>query len=72
MFKILAVICFVDIGELQQDLCFRSEVPLQFDTVQHCANNMNNLADYLTLDLEERNVSIVFRCTEQNRINYDS
>ena len=62
MFKILAVICFMQVGELKQELCFHSEVPLKFKTIEECSVAMNNLADYMDTDLVARSSSIAFFC----------
>ena len=62
MFKIFAMICMLNVGELDQTLCFKSEVPLNFNDNLECNLAKNNLADYLDADLKERKLTVVFRC----------
>ena len=62
MFKIFAMICMLNVGELDQTLCFKSEVPLNFNDNLECNLAKNNLADYLDADLKERKLTGVFRC----------
>tara|TARA_E500000318_G_C3536834_1_gene202951 strand:+ start:528 stop:740 length:213 start_codon:yes stop_codon:yes gene_type:complete len=69
MFTIKAMICFVGMGILEQTLCFQSEVPLSFDDVPTCVVEMNKLADYMSPDLEDRNVAIMLNCVNNNNIN---
>ena len=69
MFTIKAMICFVGMGILEQTLCFQSQVPLTYKDSPTCVVEMNRLADYMTTDLEDRNVAIVFKCVKNNNIN---
>ena len=62
MFKIFAMICMLNVGELDQTLCFKSEVPLNFNNNVECNLAKNNLADYLDRDLKERRLTVIFRC----------
>tara|TARA_E500000318_G_C3517178_1_gene194858 strand:- start:469 stop:678 length:210 start_codon:yes stop_codon:yes gene_type:complete len=62
MFKIFAMICMLNVGELDQTLCFKSEVPLNFNNNVECNLTKNNLADYLDSDLKERRLTVIFRC----------
>ena len=62
MFKIFAMICMLNVGELDQTLCFKGEVPLHFKDNLECNLAKNNLADYLDADLKERKLTVVFRC----------
>jgi hypothetical protein len=62
MFKIFAMICMLNVGELDQTLCFKSEVPLNFNNNVECNLAKNNLADYLDSDLKERRLTVIFRC----------
>ena len=64
MFKIFAVICFMGAGSLEQDLCFKSEVPLQFNSNKECQVSLDGLVNYLDEDLKERNVSLILTCGE--------
>ena len=64
MFKLLAVICFMQVGELKQDLCFQSSVPLEFKNKVECTTVMNNLANYMDKDLVKRQASIVLYCKQ--------
>lgn len=69
MFTIKAIICFVGMGILEQTLCFQSQVPLSFDNAPQCVVEMNKLADYMSPDLEDRNVAIMLNCVNNNNIN---
>ena len=64
MYIISAVICFIAIGIQETDLCFKSQVPVVYQTKEECVLNMNKVADYMTADLTERNSAIYFRCIE--------
>jgi len=65
MFKIFAMICMLNVGELNQTLCFKSEVPLSFKDNVECNLTKNNLANYLDADLKERKLTVIFRCSNQ-------
>ena len=43
MFKIFAMICMLNVGALDQTLCFKSEVPLQFNDNLECNISKNQL-----------------------------
>ena len=62
MFKIYAMICMLNVGALDQTLCFKSEVPLQFNDNLQCNISKNQLADYLDADLRERKLTVIFKC----------
>ena len=62
MFKIFAAICFVNIGAMDQTLCFKSQVPVQFKDFSECNLAVDRIGNYMHEDLQERKVSIVFRC----------
>ena len=62
MFKILNIVILLIHQSLKQDLCFHSEVPLKFKTIEECSVAMNNLADYMDTDLVARSSSIAFFC----------
>jgi len=62
MFKIFAMICMLNVGALDQTLCFKSEVPLQFNDNLECNISKNQLADYLDADLKERKLTVIFKC----------
>ena len=62
MFKIFAMICMLNIGDTNQTLCFKSEVPLNFNDNLECNLAKNNLADYLDADLKERKLTVIFKC----------
>ena len=63
MFKIFAVICFLNIGALDQTLCFKSNVPISFKDFNECNYALDNIADYMDYDLKERKTTIVFKCS---------
>lgn len=62
MFKIYAMICMLNVGALDQTLCFKSEVPLQFNDNLQCNMSKNQIADYLDADLKERKLTVIFKC----------
>lgn len=62
MFKIYAMICMLNVGALDQTLCFKSEVPLRFNDNLQCNMSKNQLADYLDADLKERKLTVIFKC----------
>jgi len=63
-FKIFAVLCLMNIGEASQNLCFKSQVPLDFKNKIDCQVAMNNLADYLNNDLIERQTTLAMICQQ--------
>ena len=62
MFKIFAMICMLNVGDLDQTLCFKSEVPLNFNDNIECNLAKNSLANYLDADLKERKLTVIFQC----------
>lgn len=69
MFKILATICFLSIGEQSQTLCFKSEVPVDFENLEICIENRDKIINYMNQDLIEREAAILFKCTPLNEIS---
>ena len=65
MFKISAMICFLAVGEMDMDLCFKSEVPLSFKNKDICKMEMDSIIDYMDADLTEREISILFKCIKE-------
>jgi len=63
-FKIFAVLCLMNIGEASQNLCFKSQVPLDFKNKIDCQIAMNNLVNYLDKDLRERQTTIAMVCQQ--------
>ena len=65
------MICFAQMGSLQKSLCFNSEVPLSFNTIEQCVYERDNLINYMHQDLVDRDVSILFVCkdTSTQKIN---
>ena len=63
------MICFLSVGEIKQDLCFKSEIPLEFDNLPSCKFNLDRVADYMHSDLLERNTTILFHCVNDSKIN---
>ena len=53
----------LNVGELDQTLCFKSEVPLKFNDNIECNLAKNNLANYLDADLKERRLTVIFQCS---------
>tara|TARA_Y100001938_G_C7766165_1_gene270974 strand:+ start:118 stop:336 length:219 start_codon:yes stop_codon:yes gene_type:complete len=69
-FKIFAVLCLMNVGNLEQNLCFKSEVPLNFKNNLDCQISMNKLADYLDTDLKQRQMTLAMVCAqEEQKIN---
>jgi|TARA_B100001094_G_C17747087_1_gene583976 hypothetical protein len=68
VFKIFASICFLSIGTGNQTLCFKSEVPLQYETIKQCTLDRDKIVDYMHSDLVERQITILFTCKETNQI----
>jgi hypothetical protein len=62
MFKIFAMICMLNVGELDQTLCFKSEVPLNFNDPKECNLAKKRIVDYLHADMVERKLTVVFQC----------
>ena len=62
MFKIFAMICMLNVGELDQTLCFKSEVPLIFNDHSECSLAKERLIDYLDADMVERKLTVIFKC----------
>jgi len=69
MFKIFATICFLSFGAADQTLCFKSEVPLSYNTAKQCTLDRDKIIDYMHADLIKKEVTIIFRCAETNEIN---
>jgi len=59
------MICFLAIGSNEMDLCFKSEVPLNFKTEDKCKYEMDSIIDYMDADLTEREISILFKCIKE-------
>ena len=68
MFKIYAMICFLSIGTGNQTLCFKSEVPLQYENFRQCTLDRDKIVDYMHNDLVQRQVTILFTCSETDKI----
>ena len=64
VFKIFAVLCLVNVGDLNQNLCFKTEVPLDFKNRIDCQMNLNKLVDYLDADLKARQITLIMKCNE--------
>jgi len=62
MFKIFAMICMLNVGELDQTLCFKAEVPLIFNDPKECSLAKERLVDYLHADMVERKLTVIFKC----------
>ena len=68
MFKIFASICFLSMGTQSQTLCFKSEVPINYNDIKQCTYDRDKIVDYMHMDLVERNITILFTCSETNEI----
>lgn len=62
MFKIFAMICMLNVGALDQTLCFKSEVPLIFNNSSECSLARDKLIDYIHADMVERKLTVIFKC----------
>ena len=62
MFKITALICFLGMGSLQQNLCFNADIPHLFPNTAECMEYVK--ASILKLDKEfvKRKVTMAFKC----------
>ena len=72
MVKIFAVICLMNVGNLEQNLCFKSQVPLDFKNKIDCQFALDRLINYLDEDLKQRQTSLAMICLqdmEKNKIN---
>ena len=67
MFKIFCVICFTQMGALNQTLCFPSSIPLTFNTLDECNIEKKKVMDYMNDDLVELKVSMLFRCSNESK-----
>ena len=65
MFKIFATICFLSVGINETTLCFKSEVPLNFETDVQCVIARDSIVKYMHEDLVERETTILFECRQQ-------
>ena len=64
MFKIFAVICLMNVGHLDQNLCFKSQVPLDFRNKIDCQFALDRLINYLDEDLKQRKTSLAMICLQ--------
>ena len=64
MFKIFCVVCFTQMGTLQNTICFPSSIPIEFDTIEQCNLEKDRIANYMHKDLVERNASVYLQCAE--------
>jgi hypothetical protein len=70
VFKIFAVLCIINAGDLNQNLCFKTEVPLDFKNIIDCQMNLNKLVDYLNADLKKRQITLIMKCNpDMEKIN---
>ena len=64
MFKIFAVLCLVNVGALEQTLCFKTQVPLDFNNDTECQIALDNLVTYLDEDMKKRQTTLILSCKE--------
>ena len=64
MFKIFAVLCLMNIGHLEQNLCFKTQVPLDFKNNTDCQIALDNFVKYLDTDLKKRQTTLIMKCKE--------
>ena len=64
VFKIFAVLCLMNIGEASQNLCFKTQVPLDFKNGTDCQIALDNFVNYLDADLKEREITLIMKCNE--------
>ena len=64
VFKIFAVLCLMNVGNTSNNLCFKSEVPLNFKNKLDCQIALDNLINYLDKDLKERQTSLAMICKQ--------
>jgi hypothetical protein len=52
MFKIMAMICFLGVGNLQQNLCFNANIPHEFKTMPECMQYVKMTINRLDADFK--------------------
>ena len=62
MWYISAVLCLLSMGDLNYDMCFKTEVPAKFNSYEECNVVIDNIVAYSNEDLIERNSSLIMKC----------
>jgi len=62
MFKIMAMICFMGVGNLQQNLCFNASIPHEFKTMPECMQYVKMTITRLDADFKKRRVTMAMFC----------
>jgi hypothetical protein len=67
VFKIFAVLCLMNVGDLNQNLCFKTQVPLDFKNKIDCQLALDNFINYLDGDLKKRQTSLAMICKQDSQ-----
>ena len=62
MFKIMAMICFMGVGNLQQHLCFNASIPHEFKTMPECLQYVKITINRLDADFKQRRITMAMSC----------
>jgi hypothetical protein len=62
MFKIMAMICFMGVGNLQQHLCFNASIPHEFKGKAECMQYVKMTINKLDADFKKRKVTMALKC----------
>ena len=73
MFKILATVCFLSVGIVEQILCMQGWLPMTkpIATIQECNQSITEISEYIDQDFKQRRISIYLQCVkeETNNVN---
>lgn len=62
MFKVIAVICFVNIHPGTNMCFYNAEVPAQLETIEACNQFIDILVPKIDQPLKDKDVAIFFNC----------
>ena len=62
MWYIATIICLIGMGESNFDMCFKTEVPVKFNTYEECNIAIDNIVSYTNEDLIKRNSTLIMKC----------
>ena len=69
MWYISAILCLLSMGDLNYDMCFKTEVPAKFNSYEECNVVIDNIVAYSNADLIERNSSLIMKCLRVGSAN---
>ena len=64
----MALICFMGVGNLQQNLCFNASIPHEFKTMPACMEYVKITINKLDSDFKKRKVTMAFKCVPHSSI----